>query len=595
MASSSSNARGCRGWRVDPHAESWQAELGRHDLYDLDGGGNWTAEDCYNATVKLDGMPSYGELCSVEGAQPIVASCVAMADTIQNQYGRLYMGAKSCVRSMVCDMDGGLEQFGGACRACHALSANEAFCKRVVRRAAVDGAMETKTNLSYLTDGQKSARLADRRVEAFVAARDASTATLKAIEEQNARSDAKQQASLLSALTSVQALFSELSAAAASASEAERLEAQARVDSAEAAQRKTEASACVSLMDASLKLATMQEALEQERAARFASEAASLVASSASSKLYLDYQAVVAEREHMAAMAAVRQAAKLHSARQADADMFLAELAEQKRRAEVEANLAQARHEQEQSELSLKYLDERAKLDASMIDNASVLLDGMEAQHQAQLADSVWRLDRMEAHHQAQLADSAWRLEESVRASTAALAASEMAHERAMAKLSANYTRAVEQANATADARVAAERVAHTAELDALPPIVQNLMTAARSGNLDKHKETTDILTDISTCLASGSKRGRMLSNASKTFYGILLNSGSPYAHKFVSNVLFGESLRESKRARSAFEHGLHEEGLVECCLESLRDVQLKPYGLESVRPSLELNIHTTD
>ena len=31
------------------------------------------------------------------------------------------------------------------------------------------------------------------------------------------------------------------------------------------------------------------------------------------------------------------------------------------------------------------------------------------------------------------------------------------------------------------------------------------------------------------------------------------------------------------------FEHGLHEEGLVEGCLKSLRDVQLKPYGLEAV------------
>jgi hypothetical protein len=45
---------------------------------------------------------------------------------------------------------------------------------------------------------------------------------------------------------------------------------------------------------------------------------------------------------------------------------------------------------------------------------------------------------------------------------------------------------------------------------------------------------------DVAKCLESGTTRGRTLSPTSKVFYGLLLNNGSPWAHKFVSGILFG-------------------------------------------------------
>ena len=192
----------------------------------------------------------------------------------------------------------------------------------------------------------------------------------------------------------------------------------------------------------------------------------------------------------------------------------------------------------------------------------------LNAQHQSYCEE----VDRLE-----------WRLEASLRSGSAALAEKEAKYEAELCDLRRRHEQTLAESNRTAAAQLAAQRAIHLAELDTLDPVIKNLMLASKMGNLNEHQETTDILTDISACLASGSKRGRQLSNASKTFYGMLLNSGSPYAHKFVSNVLFGESLRESQRTRSAFEHGLHEEGLVDESLKSLRDVQLKPYGLEDV------------
>ena len=105
----------------------------------------------------------------------------------------------------------------------------------------------------------------------------------------------------------------------------------------------------------------------------------------------------------------------------------------------------------------------------------------------------------------------------------------------------------------TCQLRLDAERTLRDAEIAAMPKLIQNLMTAHKLGNLDKNANCTAILTDISTCLKNGSRRGRELSHASKTFYGLLLNNASPWAHKFVSGALFGADLRTSQKARAAF------------------------------------------
>jgi hypothetical protein len=62
----------------------------------------------------------------------------------------------------------------------------------------------------------------------------------------------------------------------------------------------------------------------------------------------------------------------------------------------------------------------------------------------------------------------------------------------------------------------------------------------------------------------------------------MLLNSGSPWAHKFVANNLFGPHLRTSQKLRSAFEHKLVELDLIHESLVGLK-VHLDNYSLSGV------------
>jgi len=142
---------------------------------------------------------------------------------------------------------------------------------------------------------------------------------------------------------------------------------------------------------------------------------------------------------------------------------------------------------------------------------------------------------------------------------------------------------AVAGAERTHRARRAAERAVEDAEYAKLPAIIRNLTTAHKLGRLEEHKECLDILTDLSTCLANGCTRGRTLSHSSKVFYGLLLNNASPWAHKFVSGVLFGPHLRTSQKARAAFDSGLVGLELTEESLRPLKEIHLTRYGLENV------------
>jgi hypothetical protein len=92
-----------------------------------------------------------------------------------------------------------------------------------------------------------------------------------------------------------------------------------------------------------------------------------------------------------------------------------------------------------------------------------------------------------------------------------------------------------------------------------LPLVIQNLIVANKTGALEKNATTVALLEGISTCLKNGSTRGRKLNDTEKAFYGLLLNSGSPWAHKFVANNLFGPHLRTTQKARAAFDHKLAE------------------------------------
>ena len=136
---------------------------------------------------------------------------------------------------------------------------------------------------------------------------------------------------------------------------------------------------------------------------------------------------------------------------------------------------------------------------------------------------------------------------------------------------------------ATVQEVLSAERAVHEAEFNDFPDLIRNLMTAHKLGRLDGHSECVDLLTDISACLKNGSRRGRELSRSSKIFYGMLLNNSSPWAHKFVSGVLFGPDLRTTQKARAAFETGLTNLGITTDSLKNLKEIHLSQYGLEDV------------
>jgi hypothetical protein len=106
---------------------------------------------------------------------------------------------------------------------------------------------------------------------------------------------------------------------------------------------------------------------------------------------------------------------------------------------------------------------------------------------------------------------------------------------------------------------LASKEAAFADSFGKLPLVIQNLIVANKTGALEKNATTVALLEGISTCLKNGSTRGRKLNDTEKAFYGLLLNSGSPWAHKFVANNLFGPHLRTTQKARAAFDHKLAE------------------------------------
>ena len=276
-----------------------------------------------------------------------------------------------------------------------------------------------------------------------------------------------------------------------------------------------------------------------------------------------------ADMEHAAHCAAVRHAASVRDA----FNRRCTEQSEALKQAKIEAALkqlqSQGEHDAELAELRTELNTSRAKLQ-TMASSADFDREVCEAEREM---EEQFRVSVEQAH---------WRLEEAIRSTVDAVHKVEREEKEMRDVMQRSFDHAVERVQQSADNQLIAQRTVHAAELEALPPVVKSLINASKLGNLDKFSETADILTDIASCLESGCTRGRRLSNASKTFYGMLLNSGSPYAHKFVSNVLFGQSLRESQRARAAFDDGLQEAGLVDESFKSLKQ-QLSAYGAETV------------
>ena len=158
----------CKGWRDSSlHDAPWQDAIGKQRLFELDTYGTIGAKEYYHAHVQpwLSGgyknmSFDHFSLINPEGA----ARCAVEAAAQQEKHGALYVGMKDCVRSMMCDRDGGQAchsqhahslclchlsspclasepshrihftpqaALSGACFACHSLDRNPAFTKHL--------------------------------------------------------------------------------------------------------------------------------------------------------------------------------------------------------------------------------------------------------------------------------------------------------------------------------------------------------------------------------------------------------------------------------------------------------------------------------
>eukprot|EP00966_Prymnesium_polylepis_P237331 5489045-Prymnesium_polylepis.1 len=85
---------------------------------------------------------------------------------LREKYSGLYIGMKDCVRSVMCDRNGGVAALGGSCTGCNALNVNKSFRARLTRCPRSGGASssmpDSSTNNRYLSSTQKDSKLEDR-------------------------------------------------------------------------------------------------------------------------------------------------------------------------------------------------------------------------------------------------------------------------------------------------------------------------------------------------------------------------------------------------------------------------------------------------
>ena len=158
------------------------------------------------------------------------------------------------------------------------------------------------------------------------------------------------------------------------------------------------------------------------------------------------------------------------------------------------------------------------------------------------------------------------------------MASAEIAHQKDMAM----HERDMGILKKAHEMELASREAAFADSFGKLPLVIQNLIVANKTGALEKNATTVALLEGISTCLKNGSTRGRKLNDTEKAFYGLLLNSGSPWAHKFVANNLFGPHLRTTQKARAAFDHKLAELALTRESFVGLK-AHLATYKLAEV------------
>ena len=192
-------------------------------------GGSIGAADYYYARVQhlISSAPNMTWETFALNHPDRATMCEAAAAKEQGRMGGLYIGVKSCVRSMMCETSDGQVQLDGACRGCYALGQSRAFMKRIARsEAAGSKAPHESTNNRYVTSneitGKASESVQGARQDRYVSTRAQLTAELR-LEAAAQRGKA--------AMEGAQALLSELAEASAALSneEQQRREAEVRL------------------------------------------------------------------------------------------------------------------------------------------------------------------------------------------------------------------------------------------------------------------------------------------------------------------------------------------------------------------------------
>ena len=570
-----------------------------------------TAQDFFWANVqpKLAISMSYEAFTSQDPVKSQL--CESAATSCQQRFGALYLGQRDCVRSTMCDelKSQGRPELGGMCDCCHALNLNVHFRKRVERgggEAAAAGS-SSHVNHAHMTPNEKAAKLTaradDHDKQASNASRQEVTSGYR-LAQAAARAEA--------ALAVASAMMGELTATSDVLTETQRnqmrVETELAIKTQEAAETSAELdTANQSLVSVALAEAVAREHFTAERAARLiaeeeasaavnASEAAgaALIASEAAAskaaqtRLRLEGTLAKAQGVHEAAVAAEIQAraknisaleerhtAALEAERHRAATLvsrYSAELAVERERGAAELAAQSAAFTHRTAALDAERAAELAAQSAAFTHRTAAL----DAEHAAELTLLGQQHTSSDREHE-------WQLETLMRDMQLREAQLDAAHAAEMQLLATASEEAQARTKRTWQAQLKAEAALRAAETAALPSVIQNLMAAHKLGGLAKHQDTVGILDDIATCLRNGSTRGRELSPPTKQLYGLLLNNGSAWAHKFVSGVLFGPSLRTTQKARAAFDHGLVELGLTKQSLEALKNIHLVEHGLEDV------------
>jgi hypothetical protein len=462
------------------------------------------------------------------------------ANSIQQQRGGLYTGHHDCVRSVFCNLDAGSPEHAQMCFGCMLLLSNRTFKQRVRARTEAGPEPAQTAKYSTLTDDQKNKRLRERYGDAMVNAKREQRHD-KSADRMLAAAHARFEVAQLEALSMLRSFMT-----SEAQRELEKSSLEGQLEAAVSAQQEAEqaleqatTSMGESLIEIALKAALAQAQLTAtyENQTAFTQRAHQREMASAE-RAHLQ-QMASAERAHQREMASVERAHQLETAS--------AEIAHQRKTAS-----AQVAHQREMASAEIAHQREIKRVTASAEKAHLQQMASAQIANQREMA-SVERAHQLETAS-AEIAHQRETASAQV-AHQREMASAEIAHQKDMAM----HERDMGILKKAHEMELASREAALADSFGKLPLVIQNLIVANKTGALEKNATTVALLEGISTCLKNGSTRGRKLNDTEKAFYGLLLNSGSPWAHKFVANNLFGPHLRTTQKARAAFDHKLAE------------------------------------